>query len=152
MNENEIVDLLLGRPVLRVAEAQREGVVPNFLVAVYFRENAAREAAQLPQLSTRVIAALLRAAFTDEEEDVRAAARHTLITRNSELGDVVHYALLLDSDADVRESAIDEALEVADEDRRHRLMRQAILELKVDECDRVRTRALGFANDPNPKW
>jgi hypothetical protein len=76
-------------------------------------------------LSPRLAAALLRTAYGDSEEDVRAAARHTLILRNEVIGDIIHFSLILDADPYVRDSAFDEALEVSDPQRRLRLLQQA---------------------------
>lgn len=142
---SEMVEILLGRRTPRMAEAETEGVVPPFLVAPYARESTARESADLEHLPTRLLSALVRAAFEDEEEDVRAAARHTLIVRGSGIGDVIHLALTMDRDPYVRESALDEALEIEDDSRRQRLIQQAVQALINDECEFVRKRALEFA-------
>jgi hypothetical protein len=146
MDEDTLVALLLGVRLPRIIEMEREHVVPSFLVAPYARETAARKAAELESLSPRLAAALLRAAFSDEEEDVRAAARLTLILRNEAIGDVVHFSLTMDSDPYVRDSAFDEALEVSDPQRRLRLIRQAVNALINDPCDFVRARAREFAD------
>lgn len=144
-DEESLVSLLLGRRSTRIVEMEREGVVPPFLAAKYARESAAHEAAEIGSLSPALTAALLRAAFLDEEEDVRAAARHALILRDGAVGDVVHLALTMEDDPDVRQSAFDEANEVPDPDRRLRLIRQAVEALKDDECEDVRARAAEFA-------
>jgi hypothetical protein len=145
-NEDTLVALLLGEHVPRIAEMQREGVVPSFLAAKYAREGAALSAADLNSLSPKLTAALLRAAFSDCEEDVREAARHALILRTELIGDIVHLSLTLDADPDVRESAFDEALEVSDPERQFRLVRQAVQALIHDRCESVRVRAEEFDN------
>ena len=144
-DEERIVSLLLGHRTARIVEMEREGVVPPILAAKYARESAARESAELGSHSPVLAAALLRAAFLDEEEDVRAAARHALILRNEAVGDVVHLALTMEDDPNLRESAFDEANEVPDPARRFRLIQQAVEALKDDECEYVRARADEFA-------
>ncbi|WP_146659939.1 hypothetical protein [Enhygromyxa salina] len=147
-DEKENVALLLGRRTRRLEEMERDGVFPSFLAAKYARESAALEAAKVSDLSPELMAALLRAAFLDEEEDVRAAARHALIVRDEHIGDIIHLALTMDDDPDVRDSAFDEALEVSDKVRRARLIRQAAHALKDDDCEAIRARAMDFGESP----
>lgn len=145
-HESNLIPLLLGRRTSRVAEMEREGVVPPYLAAKYARESAAHEAASLPRLPPMLAAALLHASLLDEEEDVRAAARHALILHGGALGDAAYCTLLLDADADVRSSAFDEALEIMDDARRANLIRQAVDALAGDDAEFVRLRALEFRN------
>lgn len=146
MEEDTLVALLLGERLPRIIEMEQEHVVPPYLAAKYARESAARMAAEFESLSPRLAAALLRAAFADNEEDVRAAACHTLILRHEAIGDVVHLSLTMDSDPHVRDSAFDEALEVADPQRQTKLVRQAVDALVNDPSDFVRGRANEFAD------
>ncbi|NVB36382.1 hypothetical protein G6O69_00970 [Pseudenhygromyxa sp. WMMC2535] len=145
-DENTLVSLLIGRRTPRVSEMEREAFVPPFLAAKYARESAAREAAELPHLSAPLTAALLRASFEDEEEDVRAAARHALIIHGGTLGDAMHLVLTMDPNPEVRHSAFDEALEVGDDARRASLVRQAVESLIGDDEESVRARARAFAD------
>lgn len=145
MEEDTLVALLLGERIPRITEMEQEHVVPPYLAAGYARETAARMAAERESLSTRLAAALLRAALRDSEEDVRAAACHTLILRHEAIGDVVHLSLTMDSDPYIRDSAFDEALEVSDPQRQMKLVRQAVNALVNDPCDFVRARANEFA-------
>jgi len=149
-DEKTLVSLLIGHRTSRVADMEREGVMPPFLVAKYARESAAREAADLSHLSLALTAALLHASFRDEEEDVRAAARRTLIIHGGPLGDAIYLSLTMDPDPEVRESAFDEALEVVDDARRSSLIRQAAEALVGDDVESVRSRALEFSNAA--KW
>jgi len=148
-DEDELTDLtetLIGRrrpSPEQLARAEAEGV-PAYLLPKYHRESAAQRAAELPHLPPRLTAALLRAAFEDEEEDVRTAARHALIVRDVGLGDVVHLALTMDRDPYVREASMDEALEVSDDERRRRLIQQAVEALRDDDCEWIRARVLDF--------
>lgn len=144
-DDTRIVSLLLGYRSQRIAEMEQEGIVPPFLAGKYARESAAREAAAMGELPPVLIAALLRAAFLDEEEDVRAAARHALILRDEHIGDAIHLALSMEDDPSVRESAFDEANEVPEGPRRIRLIRQAVEALEYDECEHIRARARKFA-------
>jgi hypothetical protein len=144
MQEDTIIALLLGERLPRIVEMEREGIVPSYLVAPYARESAAREASEFSPLSPKLTAALLQAAFGDEEEDVRAAAKHTLILCTNEIGNAVHLSLTLDSDPFVRETAFDEAIEVTEPERRLRLIRQAADALIDDDCEFVRARAEEF--------
>ena len=98
MDEDTLVALLIGDRLPRITEMEQEQVVPPFLAWPYARESAARQAAERESLSPRLAAALVRAAYSDIEEDVRAAARHTLILRNEVIGDIVHFSLILDAD------------------------------------------------------
>jgi len=147
---DEVVAMLLRRTAHAEGTGD-EGVVPMFSVAKYVRESAALAATTLPAESAsesvesaRVLAAFVRAAFGSDEDDVRAAAQHALILRGSELGDVVHFALLSDEDPYVRESAFEEAQAVNDDSRRLRLLRRAVAVLVDDECEFVRETALEF--------
>jgi hypothetical protein len=138
VEEDTLVALLIGERLPRITEMEQEQVVPPFLAGPYARESAARQAAERESLSPRLAAALLRAAYGDNEEDVRAAARHTLILRNEAIGDIIHFSLILDADPYVRDSAFDEAFEVSDPLRRLRLLQQASHALINDPCDFVR--------------
>lgn len=142
--ESELVSILIGQRTKRISEMEQEGVVPPYLAAKYSKEAAAREAANLPTLSTALLAGLLIASFTDEEEDVRAAARHTLIMHGGSVGDAVHFALTMDDDPYVRETALDEALDIDDSTRRANLIRQAVEALAEDKTEFVRRRAQTF--------
>lgn len=125
---------------------EKEAIFPPHLAFPYARESAAIESGELACLSPVLSAALLRAAFLDEEEDVRAAASHALILHGGELGDTLLLALAMDRDADVRISTLDEANEVRDPARRTRLIRLVVTILLRDESETVRARASSFAD------
>ncbi|WAS94971.1 hypothetical protein [Nannocystis punicea] len=104
MKEDLLVRQILGRFVPELAP----GVVPDYLEPLYARETAVRAAGCLSEISLEIEAALLRALFADEEEDVRAAARRVILDRCAHLRHVVLVSMTQDEDEWVRESALDE--------------------------------------------
>mgnify|MGYP003593342793 CR=1 FL=1 len=109
--EQEEIDRLLGKAQ---PEMQRGGP-PAYLAPMYVRLSAARALGERATLTQPQIAALLRAALSDAEDEVRKAAFAAIIQRCEPLREIMLLVLTQDADEDTRELALDEALKLGDD-------------------------------------
>jgi hypothetical protein len=142
MVEKEILDILIGN----LGPNVEPGIVPSYLEAPYLRATAAKEAASLETLSPELVAALLRVAFTDEEEGVREAARDTLISKGTnEVCEYILWSIAQDKDVFIRDTVFDSVLNIVDIEKRLKIMKVVRTALKNDSDSAIKKRAENFS-------
>ncbi|HIE02746.1 MAG TPA: HEAT repeat domain-containing protein [Thiotrichaceae bacterium] len=131
------IDYLIGYQYRTLS--QNDNVIPKYLIPCYSRLAAIANLVALENPAMKVIAALLRVAVLDEEEDVRREALLGLVKINPEIAKAALVAGTYDADSQVRATAIEEL---------HRLDSDLAIEmakrLKDDEDEMVRDYAVGL--------
>ena len=110
MKRDALIRELLG--LKRKRRRRRADPVPAYLVPRYDRLGAALALADSPASDTQTLAALLRAAMIDEEEDVRKAAMEAVLSLNPDVGKVVVVAASYDPDPTLRAAALERLIAV----------------------------------------
>jgi len=135
MDVDREIDYLIGYQYRSIN--QNEQVIPEYLIPCYSRLAAIANLVALEKPTTKVIAALLRVAVLDEEEDVRREALLGLVKINSDIAKTALVAGTYDTDYQVRSAAIEEL---------HRIDQNLAIDtakrLKNDEDEMVRDYAL----------
>jgi HEAT repeat protein len=135
------IDYLIGHKNRQID--QNDNVIPEYLIPCYSRLTAIENLVTLNQPDMKVIAALLRTYFLDDEEDVRREALSGLVKLNANVAKIALVAGTYDSDYQVRAMAIEEL---------HNLDQPLAIEtakrLTSDEDEMVRDYALGLLGLP----